>query len=133
THRLSDDEHDAAFQGVGFLGLVGLVLLVACANVANLTLAQSEARHRQIAVRSALGAGRARIFRQALSESMVLSVSAAMIGILVASGLASLFPSLVPSGAVRYVIDVRFDFRMFLFTVLITMVTAVLVGAIPAW
>jgi predicted permease len=133
AHRLSDDERNAAFEGVGFLGLVGLVLLVACANVANLTLAQSEARRREIAVRAALGASRARIFHQVLSESMALAVAAAVIGIILASWLVSLFPALVPSGVLTYVIDIRFDFRMFLFTAFITTLTALLVGAIPAW
>ena len=133
THRFSDDDREAAFEGVAFLGLVGLVLLIACANVANLTLAQSEARRREIAIRSALGASRARIFRQALSESLVLAVIAAVIGTILAAWLVSLFPALVPSGALTYVIDVRFDLRMFLFTALITTATAILVGAMPAW
>jgi putative ABC transport system permease protein len=133
THRFSDDEREAAFEGVGFLGLVGLVLLIACANVANLTLAQSEARRREIAVRSALGASRARIFRQTLSESAVLAIIAAGIGIILAAWLVSLFPALVPTGVLTYVIDIRFDWRLFLFTAVLTAVTAVLVGAIPAW
>jgi putative ABC transport system permease protein len=120
-------------QGTVFLILVGLVLLIASANVANLTLARSEGRRRDIAVRAALGASRTRLVRHGMMESLLLSATGAGAGLILAAWLVELFRMLIPPGAVTYVLDVRFDLRMFAFTALLTVFTTLLVGALPAW
>lgn len=122
-----------AGEGAGFLALVSLVLLVACANVAGLTLARSESRRREMAVRAALGASRARLARQTLAESGVLSVGGAACGLLLGSWLMALFPALVPPGAVTYVLDVRLDLRVLAFSGVLTALATLLVGLVPAW
>jgi predicted permease len=131
----SQDEaqRNAARQGARFLGLVGLVLLIACANVANLTLARGEERSREFAVRSALGAGRARLLRQMLVESALVSVGAWLAGVLLAAWLVRLFPALLPPGTSAIVLDIRMDGRFFAFTAALAVVATALVGILPAW
>jgi predicted permease len=123
----------AIWQGASFLGIVGLVLLIACANVANLTLARGEARHREIAIRSALGATRARLLRQMLLESAILSIAGAVTGALFAAWLVRLFPALLPPGSSAITLDIRVDLRFLTFAALLTVAATAIVGLLPAW
>ena len=120
-------------QGAVFLGLVVLVLLVACANAANLALARNEGRRRELAVRAALGATRGRLSRQLLAESLLLSAFGTSLGLLIAAGLMSLLPALVPPGSDAYVVDARFDLRLLGFVALLMAVSTALTAAVPAW
>ena len=111
-------------------GTVAFVLLVACANVANLLLARSVARRRELAIRSAIGAARSRIFRQVLTESLMLSVAGGTVGVLLASWLMRLFLSLSPN--LPRVQTIGIDGRILLFTLAAAMLTGVLFGLAPA-
>jgi predicted permease len=129
---LAEDRQNRS-QGAIFLSLVVLVLLIACANVANLTLARGESKRRELAVRTALGATAGQLLFEALREALLLSIVAALAGVLIASWLIGLFPALVPQGIAQVVIDAQVDARLFAFVALISMLTFVLVGILPAW
>jgi putative ABC transport system permease protein len=113
------------------MGAVGLVLLIACANVANLLLARGRSRMREIAIRSALGATRARIIRQLVTESVVLAIAGAAVGTAFASfavaGLLKLYPENLPRAA-----EIGIDARVLLFTVALAIVTGIVFGLLPA-
>ncbi|MFN7944002.1 MAG: ABC transporter permease [Blastocatellia bacterium] len=114
-------------------GMVGLVLLIACTNVANLLLVRGLGRQREIAIRQALGAGRWRLMRQLLVESFLLSLAGALLGLLVASWISSaLMQSLVDSMGING-LTTRLDGRVLLFTMLLSVLTGVLCGLVPAW
>jgi putative ABC transport system permease protein len=113
------------------LGAVGFILLIACANVANLTLARSDDRHREVAVRAALGATRSRIMRQLLAESMVLSTVGAALGVALAFVGLRLMIAIHPAGIPR-VEDVRIDVAVLAFTLGLAVVTGLLFGLAPA-
>jgi putative ABC transport system permease protein len=114
------------------LAAVGLVLLVACANVAHLRLANATARYKEIAIRSALGANRARVVRQFLTESLLLSVFGGAAGLLLAVWGVRVLVALVPKDMPR-VEEVRLDGRMVLFTLAVSVLTGLLFGLAPAW
>ena len=114
------------------LGAVAFVLLIACANVANLLLAKAAGRQREIAIRNSLGAGRARLLRQMLTESLLLSITGGLVGLLLAytafHGLLSLAPANLPR-----LNQVALDWRAVGFTLIISVVTGIVFGFAPAW
>src|SRR5262249_37533814 len=111
---------------------VGLILLIACANVANLLLARASARQSEIAIRIAIGAGRWRLFRQLLCESLVLSLAGAVGGVLVAQWFTTLLMSLQPPGPFPFVLGAPIDPRVLLCTLAIAVLTGVVFGLAPA-
>jgi predicted permease len=108
-----------------------LVLLVGCANVANLFLARAVARSRELAVRAAMGAGRARIARQLMTESLVIAVAGGILGGLGAWVLVKLWPTLAPRTFPR-IGDVRFDGTTILFAAGVTLLSGFFAGSVPA-
>ncbi len=115
------------------LGAVGLVLLIGCANIANLQLARSAARTREFAIRAALGAGRGALIRQLLTESCVLAAIGGVLGILLARfGLEALI-RFSPPDLPRIGEGIPLDGTTLAFTALITLATGILFGLIPAW
>ena len=128
--------HDALVGSVrstlwAVFGMVALVLLIACANVANLLLTRTTERSREVAVRTALGAGRGRIARQLVAESLVLSTLGGLAGIGVAAGGLGLLVRLAPSGLPRLA-DVGLSPAVLGFALALTVVTGVAFGLLPA-
>jgi predicted permease len=118
----------------GLLALVvpGLILLVACANVAGLLLGRAEARRQEIGIRLALGATRRRLVRQLLTESAVLSCLAAAAGLVLAFGIVRLLPRLVPAMPIALHFDLRIDLRVLAATLVVALLAVPLFGLFPA-
>jgi predicted permease len=121
-----------SLAGGVLMGVVGLVLLIACVNLANLLLVQAAKREKELSIRAAMGAGRWRLVRQLLTESTVLSLLGGLAGLLVAYWGRNVLWSFRPPFLVDGSIDLSFDSRVLGFTVLISMMTGVLFGIIPA-
>jgi predicted permease len=111
------------------LAAVGVVLLIACANVANLFLVRAEGRHQELAVRAALGASRGRIARALLSESLVLAVAGGLLGVLLAQAAIGLLRTIAPAELPR-VDDIGIDWMVLLFTMSVSVVSGALCGAV---
>jgi predicted permease len=115
------------------LAIAGLVLLLACVNVANLLLARFSSRHREISVRMALGAGRIRIARQMLTESLCLSTMGGVMGLLLGYLGRNILPRLFSTSWGPLALNTRFDLRVFAFTLAISVLTGIGFGVGPAW
>jgi len=124
-----------ALAAVAFLflmALAGVVLLIACANIMNLMLSRAAARSREIALRLAVGAGRGRLIRLLLAESLVIATLGGVLGLLVAQAAASLFSRFRVPSDIPVVLDFGIDFQVLLFTLLVSVASAMLFGLAPA-
>jgi putative ABC transport system permease protein len=114
------------------LGIAGLVLLIACANLANLTLARASTREREMAVRLAIGADRGRLIRQLLAESLLLTVIGAAIGAILAQFLSEYLVAFLTTSGNPLFVDLGADWRVFGFTAGVAILTCILFGLTPA-
>jgi putative ABC transport system permease protein len=116
---------------LALLGAVGFVLLIACANVANLLLVRSAARQKEIAIRAAMGASRSRVLRQMLTESILLSAIGGVAGLCLSIWLTDVLMSMLPEGAPR-IEQVGIDYRVLTFALGVSALTGILFGIVPA-
>jgi len=114
------------------MGAVSMVLLIACANLANLTLARGISRQREVAIRAAIGAGRWRLVRQFLTESLLMSAGGGALGLALAYAGLALMKATMPSGTIPANLEVVMDGRVLLFVLGLSVLTGVLFGIVPA-
>jgi predicted permease len=125
---------DKAIAPVGFVlvGAVSLVLIVACGNLANLMLARAAGRRREISLRLALGAGRTRLLRQLLTESMVLAIAGGLVAIPLSAGLSALVASVRLPLPIELGLTISPDWRVLVFTMATAVATGLVIGLLPA-
>jgi putative ABC transport system permease protein len=116
-----------------FVGVVGFVLLICCANVANLMLARAAGRTRELAVRSALGASRFRLVRQLLTESLFLSLLGGALGLAVGAGILHIAPTFIPRELLPASVTLTFDLRVVAFCAATALLVGALFGLAPSW
>ncbi len=124
-----------SFPAMAFLlmmALAGVVLLIACANIMNLMLSRASARSREIAVRLAIGAGRSRLIRQLLTESLVIAVLGGALGLVIAQACAHLLSQFRIPSEIPVVLDFGLDSQVLLFALLVSVASAILFGLAPA-
>ena len=124
---------DLQLTSLLLLGVVGFVLLMCCANVANLLLARANVRSRELAVRAALGAGRGRVIAQMLIESLVLSLVGAAFGLAIGAAILRAAPALIPPGLLPASVTLGFDARVVMFGIAAAVAVGILFGLGPAW
>ena len=126
--------HSAADRSQIYIlfSLVGLVLALACANIANLLLARSAARQREVSVRMALGASRGRVLRQVFTESLLLSMLGGGAGLILGYLGRNIIPRLTSTPWEEQIVQIRFDWKIFAFTAGISIVTGLVFGFAPA-
>jgi putative ABC transport system permease protein len=124
---------DLQLTSLFLFGVVGFVLLLCCANVANLLLARGSVRSRELAVRSALGAGRSRILAQLLTESLVLATVGGLVGLALGVAILRLAIAVIPVGLLPAAASLAFDGRVMTFCAAASVVAGVLFGVVPAW
>ena len=115
------------------MAAVGVVLLIACANVANLLISRASVRRKEIAIRMAIGAGRARLIRQLLTESLLLSSIGAVLGVLFAQWASRMLVRFLSTSNSTVVLDLSIDIRVLAFTTAVAVATGILFGLAPAW
>jgi len=126
-------KRDLRVTSLVLFGVVGFVLLMACANVANLMLARGAARTREMAVRAALGAGSARLTRQLITESLALALLGGAGGLGLAAIIISIAPGAVPPHTIPIGLRLALDWRVTLFALSLTLLTGVIFGLAPVW
>jgi putative ABC transport system permease protein len=117
---------------IGLMSVVGLVLLIACANVASMLLARASGRQKEIGIRLALGASRGRLVQQLVTESIVMSVIGAVAGVLLAWWATSALAAIRLPMTIPITLDLRTDQRVLLFTLAVTLLAGILAGLVPA-
>jgi len=130
---LSYERGDWAVLFWDLQGVVALVLLIACTNLAGLLLARGAARQQEMAVRAALGAGRWRLIRQSLTESLILSLAGVCLGLLLSLWVRGIVSGFMVEASSQRHFDLRIDARVLLFALAVGMATALLSGLVPAW
>jgi putative ABC transport system permease protein len=129
----SSIRHDYTAALYALMAAVGVVLLIACANVANLLISRASVRRREIAIRMAIGAGRGRLIRQLLTESLLLSSMGAVLGVLFADWASRMLVRFLDTSNSTVVLDLSIDVRVLVFTMGVAVGTGILFGLAPAW